>query len=564
MKNDLEYKDGGKRWAAYFSDVVTIGRLNLNLGFRVDRWKDFKDALVTRGIHQEVHSNQYFANYVDIAQDNIDADTIPLLAALLPDGGRPGVESQKLFVNISPRLGLTYDIFGDGRTIFKAGFALYRGSGLSDTYWTPYGVYGNINFWWHDEDGNGKVGFREAYWADYSDSNRPTYRIFDDAGTFVGNYEREEGLHWGSMTWGQNVLSDPRDFVDLTGDFHPNGKPYTPSKTYEVTVGIEREIFRDFGVSGSFTWKREGNFAWDRDYYPELDHIRSRDDYEVVGTIPDTVYDPGDDGLFGTGDDIAYDTGMAAGRPWYEQEVADTTAYTSYDMLAMYPDVNARRNIYTGFDLVFNKRLSNKWMFNGSVTLQMDKRYYGNVNYADPTNQWVYDGKINAPTLGGGSGKISRPMFSRWMVKLMGLYQFPWDINVSGTFSAHEGSFYYTALSLQDRTLPNPRSYSATIYTADYDNRDRLGDVFVANIKVEKMLKLGQTGRMYLSADLFNVFNSDKVLRKRDVSYGTFRFTGTYEGNPTPYRYYRPSATSGEINEIMNPLILRIGVRFQI
>ena len=76
--------------------------------------------------------------------------------------------------------------------------------------------------------------------------------------------------------------------------------------------------------------------------------------------------------------------------------------------------------------------------------------------------------------------------------------------------------------------------------TASYNNRTRLPDVWSVNLKVEKAFKLGDTSRMYFSADLFNIINVDTVLRKYDISLGTFRVVGN-----TPYSRTAPAATSG-------------------
>jgi hypothetical protein len=312
---------------------------------------------------------------------------------------------------------------------------------------------------------------------------------------------------------------------------------------------------QDFGVSLSYTWKRMGRMSWNQAYYPlEFyptlnDHVRSKDDYEVGSYIPSTLIDPS------TGK--TYDPGAAAGRPWYVLKVGAETLPSSYTMTEMMD--SDRRQIYWGFDLVFNKRLSNKWMMNGSFTYQMQNRYYGDYGFTDPTIMWALDGAIYGISLGGASGKIARDMFSRWMVKLTGLYQLPFDINVSGTINGNEGSFYATTFGIQDRTLPNSRSNSNTIPTASFNNRTRLPDVWSVNLKVEKAVKLGDTSRMYFSADLFNIINVDTVLRKYDINLGTFRVVGN-----APYSRTAPAATSGLTNDIMNPFVVRLGMRFQI
>jgi len=549
-KNDLMHGDGAKRMAFYFSDTISAGRINLNVGFRFDRYLPYIDPLTTTSLFL-TEGPDYFKNYDDMTAEYFTPDAAAAIKALLPDSNRDYIEPGKLWWTFSPRLGLTYDIFGDGKTIAKVAYSLYRGSGLGTSFWTPYGMYGSMNFYWYDENDDVQVSLNELYWADYSTTARTAYRVFDDLGNFVGNYEREYSLHWSGFTWGSTALNPPTAYVDIDA--------WSPSRTHELTVSIEREIFRDFGASISYSWKRMGNFSWSRAYYPEEyfpglnNHIRTTDDYEIGGYVPD-VLDNGTD---------TFDPGQAAGRPWYVLKNIPETASTAYTWYENQTD--AAHDIYMGMDFVLNKRLSHKWMFNGSFTWQRERAYYGE-NYLDPTNQWAYEGKEYGFSMGGTSGKTSRVGFSRWMLKLMGLYQLPYDINVSATISAHEGYFYETSFGLQDRTLPNPRSYSNSMLIADRNNRPRLGDVWTINAKIEKMLRLGDRGRLYIAADVFNVLNSHLTLRKYDISYGTFRYTGGPDASEF-YRWYAPAtygSGSGNINEIMNPFLVRLGIRFQI
>ena len=94
--------------------------------------------------------------------------------------------------------------------------------------------------------------------------------------------------------------------------------------------------------------------------------------------------------------------------------------------------------------------------------------------------------------------------------------------------------------------------------TTKYNDRERLGNVWVINFKVEKAFKIGNVGKMYLSADLFNAFNSLTILRKRDIQYGTFYYAANvFDG------WSEGDANSGFNNEVLNPLLLRLGLRFQ-
>ena len=77
-------------------------------------------------------------------------------------------------------------------------------------------------------------------------------------------------------------------------------------------------------------------------------------------------------------------------------------------------------------------------------------------------------------------------------------------------------------------------------------------------MRVEKVITLGDTGRIYLMADLFNVFNAKLENRRYQKGWGT-----VYRDAVTRAISYTPSATAYELNEILNPRLLRLGIRFQ-
>jgi len=553
QSNDMMYDDGTKRYAVYLSDNVTFGRFNINLGLRYDYTLPFLNERSTASLFD---ANTPFVderqqNYAAVVNQYWDAQTADLIRTLMPLKTHPYVESGKPSQVISPRIGINYDVFGTGKTILKAAYSLYQGTGLGYGFWSQYGMYPWMTFYWDDTlkgNNNGKIDFNELYWRNMSVTARTLYPVFDADGNFVGNYDSEAGNHWDGWTLGK-VLDNPEARVDADN--------WKQGQTHEAFVSVEHEIFQDFGASLSFSWKRMGRFSWDRDYYPLdvyptlNDHIRTKDDYVVGGYVPATLINPANG--------QTYDPGDAAGRPWYVREYREDTLFTPYTIRTnMGSD---RYQIYWGFDLVLNKRLSNKWMMNGSFTYQSQRNYYGE-SYTDPTNQWVLEGQMYGISMGGSSGKAGRDSFSRWMFKLTGLYQLPFDINVSGTLSAHEGYFYYTYFGIEDWDIIHPDSFGTEMPTAAYDNRTRLDDVWTINLKLEKAFKLGDTSRMYFSIDLFNVMNLDTIMRKYDINLGTF----IYEDDACTSRT-APTSTgrgSGRINEIMNPFVFRLGMRFQI
>jgi len=83
----------------------------------------------------------------------------------------------------------------------------------------------------------------------------------------------------------------------------------------------------------------------------------------------------------------------------------DPSAYSPYDRVMKRPDYYQD---YWGFDLIFNKRLSNRWMVNGSFTFQNQKVHYGDEGYMSATNLWALDNRVYSPYQGGASGKINQ------------------------------------------------------------------------------------------------------------------------------------------------------------
>jgi hypothetical protein len=135
-----------------------------------------------------------------------------------------------------------------------------------------------------------------------------------------------------------------------------------------------------------------------------------------------------------------------------------------------------------------------------------------------------------------------------------GLYQFPLGINISATFTARQGHLIPHLMGISDPRLPNPVSKSNTVYL-DYFGTERLPTMWNLNFRVEKMIRIGDAGRIYIMADMFNVFNQAVMNRRYNRYEGTYYVnSGLFVNDPTSFR----------ANELLNPRVMRFGVRFQI
>jgi len=580
------------QWAAYIQDTIVKGNFTLQLGLRFDKqWSGggeyFRDAVPdTMKSWQAVFSSEVTAK----------------LKQLLPTVQVKSVEGIKNVVNgddrpyqwntFSPRIGLTWDIFGDGKTVAKLSASQYGDiMGVGWYQAAPYGTGGQINYWWKDLNADYQMTFNEMYWA-YSSRQAVgkryvPYRVFDDAGNFsdealaamtsAGGYLDSDSYYYGNFS-GYDITNPGKepDYNYGVTTYFLDQDAQSCSRTRELLFTLERELLPDFSASINFTYRH-----FDRDqiglrYYPpdrkseypnytgpEILDPRTPPAggwYVQAGTVPSNYIIGGTWALVGghwvnTGGKT-YSSGGAAGRPYYLPSAAYPTTSSRYTV------IRKSDNYYTywGLDFVVNKRLSHKWFLNASATIQNQSSHWGS-DYFNPTNQWCQDGQPYGDWGGGASGKVAVLMYTRWMVKVSGLYQLPWGFNVSATFNAREGWKIPNYFTLYDDNAPNySAGYGVTVYKQN-DTKDALDLFYNITFRVEKLINVGSVGRLYIMADVFNLLNSNMPIRSYSKNDGSANFRlvdGVREQySSSPYVY------NGVLNEILNSRIVRFGARFE-
>jgi hypothetical protein len=531
--------EGSFHISGFFQDVIAFGRFTLKLGLRYDRQQTYFTGQEARTIFTEDTDETYFENYYEIQQRHLETGLDAAILAIFPGIKIDPVNRKDTvpWADFSPRIGLTWDATGDGKTIAKLSAALYRGRMPSwpSYLWQNGGAGGYLRFWWND-DGDDVAEFDELYWADYSDPERTAYPAFSGT-TFVGDYNREYGYMWGGYD-----MDDPSAQTDPWYNVDPN---WSSPKTYEVIATVEREIYTDFAVAVDFTYRRYNGFWVNRRYFDSTNaRLLERSDFVATpNAIPDSITNPD------TGEPVAlYES---AGRHIYTW--AAGVENTDWRYATNTPD--DYYDTYIGFNLRATKRLSNKWMAMGSFTWQDQRNYWSDTWPLNPTNQWATDGKLYVYQLGGASGKMSMRTFSHWLLKLQGLYQLPYDFNISATFNARQGHIVDEYIDIQDNDAPNPADRQQDMLLRPR-GENRLPTFWNLNLRLEKILRIGDFGKVYLMIDAFNVFNQNILNRVRDIQDGRIYVHNT---PPTMSTYSR----SGEPNEVLNPRVFRFGVRFQ-
>jgi len=252
--------------------------------------------------------------------------------------------------------------------------------------------------------------------------------------------------------------------------------------TDQVSVGVERQIAGGAGIAVSFVYKNEGNF------------IRLRD---TRGT-----YAPRD--IIDTFD----------GR----SQTITVQSLTSGVGSPLYTVVN-RDDLDQSFKSVvveFNKRFSDRVQANTSYTWQ-DSKAFGSGAVSGSTQQ---DFSNLSP--GGGYGRDPNDTLnafgptatnSEHAVKLSATYLLPWGFHLGGRYSYETGRPYGRQIIVRGLGA----GQGDITILAETRGTYQLPAVNDFQIRLDKDFRFGGQ-RLRLSADLFNIFNTDTVLTLRNNS----------------------------------------------
>jgi hypothetical protein len=138
------------------------------------------------------------------------------------------------------------------------------------------------------------------------------------------------------------------------------------------------------------------------------------------------------------------------------------------------------------------------------------------------------------------------------MFKLSGMYQLPWDINVSFVFNVREGFPIGRYFTMQDSSWANANNRTVTVWLEDF-GKYKMPTYYNLDMRIEKLIKAGDFGRIYFMIDGMNMLNDNTVIRRYQNELGTYNIaTGAF----TAY------ALNNKAAEIHNPRIFRLGIRF--
>lgn len=422
---------------AFVGDTIALGNLTLTGGFRYDI--------------------QRAKNFASNVPEN------PLVPDLLPAVSYAGDDRALEWKGISPRLGATWTIGQDKKSIVRAHYSRYMDQmGSSDAGSSnPFYRVQMLYYYWDDTNGDKTIQRSEI--------------------------DFDSGLYSFS-----NIDPD-----HPAAGYSPGRLDYDmdPPRTDEWAVGAEREIAPNFSLGLAYTYRYRDNFVWDQyektrgagDFYTSADYVPFR---TVTGTLPDgTPYSvPVSRLKAGTAAPVFY---VTTNRPDYHQT-------------------------YNGLEFTATKRFSNKWMMRGNVTIQDWKQHVGANGFVDPTPIVSGDSctscdDATVASSGGSGGYIN----SRWSYSLNGVYQLPLKLMFGAAVIGREGYVvpYFTRVNARDG-LGN-----RNVMVSEEFGANRVPDLFNVDLRLARDFALPSGIALNISADLFNVTNERTVLWRDNRMY---------------------------------------------
>ena len=436
------------RLGLFAQDSINFaGRFTLNLGIRFDHsTTNLKE--VSKSDSGNPLSIQLGDQFIQPASD---------LNPYATFAGFPSWRNMIAWDTFSPRLGLSFDAFGNGRTIIKASYARYHELLRIQNLIPLSTLYFNRShdFVWYDINMDGQVDGEDTYSPFPYD-----FRFYDD--------------QYYQMVLDQDLKS-----------------PYVD----EYTLGIWSEIFRGLSLRVNYILKHKKNIMENVLYSPDLDVSWYTKERAPEGWwIPFNTTVPGTEAYDPTSLTV-YFPSQDAPLPFYRLQ-----------------NVPELKRQYQALEFILHKRMSNNWQLHASVVFS---KTTGNIGVgagfpnafslaADSANYFV-----NLPNT--SSLDFDIPL----TIKVMGTYRFPYDFYLSAYYMHLSGSPWARSVTIippaewteQENTLDFPSSVLLEMPgTRRHDAYNNL------NLRVEKEFRLKRFGWFGISLDIMNLLGSTYFL----------------------------------------------------
>ncbi len=397
------------------------------------------------------------------------------------------------FKTFSPRIGITYMLTADGKTVLRANYGRYYsplsvenlrrfGPDMPMAQNYRYDYY--IPFEYCDPDGDGYI----------SNGNLANgYRYLHQLTPF--NIE-DAGLN--DTSWAARVADGTK-----------------PTHTDQFNISIERELFKDFTVQASYIYKKTGNILAN---WPVNQETGLPWNYERV---PYTTEFGHDVSLYNM---IVEDWNNDGAVNW--DDIDWMFNHTDSEVRNM-PDVDGKKAMrkFQGLQLVFNKHYSNRWQMMSSLL-------FTNSDGVAPRS--FQDWNINGTMIMDGAfvgsmnqlvGNLSGPLpyTPKFEFKFSATYRIPKvEVDLGVRFRYHSGRAVWPMEMVDahqswsgwynpDLLVTTGGETGSLIVAVDPEKPNYLPGPKILDLSLGRETKLGKYGSLGLNLDILNVFNDNTV-----------------------------------------------------
>jgi hypothetical protein len=421
----------------------------------------------------------------------------------------------------SPRLGVTYRLTKDQKTVLRASFG---------RYYSPLGVE-SFGSGGPDQDRSYRI--MQLFLVPWEGLDANGDGVIFDAETMNATRILMNGVRDGSLTpinaWVTGNAGQELDYRDTFTTYDPSENPWQlkihpglkNQHTDQFTVSLERELFRDVSLALTYIHRntkdmivewpinKQTGLPWEYERKTQVVNGQEVNLYSIV------IEDYNGDGVITNGD---------GGDIQWVNENMDI----EWRNLPTWDGHKAQR-LFQGVQLTFNKRYSNRWQLMGSLLWNSSSGPAGRNKRQDQdynlegsniwSDHWVSG--VNQ-LINNMTGPL--PFTPRFEFKLNGNYTIPViNVDLGVRFRMHTGRPVWVLQELGDRITERTDLTDAEflahavlvtggtqLVAQDPKKPLYMPILKILDLRLEKAFNLG-AGKLSLIFDAFNVFNSQDV-----------------------------------------------------